>query len=174
MGLMINFTYLNQPPRKFTFEQPKLKLWTESWCKGKVLNLFAGKTLLNVDELRIDMNIDMNCDIVMDAFDFVNTYKGEPFDTVVYDPPYNYRKSMEKYKGKTVSSHKKIKDILSRIIRPGGRIISFGYDSVGMSKSRGFKKIAICLVCHNGAHNDTICLVESKIGKNLKYFFEGE
>lgn len=39
---------------------------------------------------------------------------------------------------------------------------TYGYDSVGMSKSRGFKKIAVCLMCHGGDHNDTICLVEKK------------
>lgn len=50
----MNFTYLMQPPRKYTFEMPKLKEWTESYCKGKVLNLFAGKTHLNVDEFYIN------------------------------------------------------------------------------------------------------------------------
>ena len=49
----------------------------------------------------------------------------------------------------------------------GGRIIHFGYSSTGMSKSRGFKKVGICLVCHNGDHNDTICLVEEKINQKL-------
>ena len=35
--------YILQPPKKWTFEQPKLKKWVESYCKGTVLNLFAGK-----------------------------------------------------------------------------------------------------------------------------------
>ena len=42
-------------------------------------------------------------------------------------------------------------------------VISYGYDTVGMSKSRGFKKIGVCVVCHNGDHNDTLCLVEQLI-----------
>lgn len=42
----------------------------------------------------------------------------------------------------------------------GGRVISFGYDSVGMSAKRGFEKIAICPICHSGDHNDTIAVVE--------------
>ena len=37
----IKFTYLTQPPKRYTFEQPKLKAWTESMCKGEVLNLFV-------------------------------------------------------------------------------------------------------------------------------------
>jgi hypothetical protein len=33
-----------------------------------------------------------------------------------------------------------------------------------MGKIRGFEKIAVCLVCHGGDHNDTICLVDRLIG----------
>ena len=155
----IDFTYLAQPPRKFTFEQPKLRLWCERWCKGKVLNLFAGKTKLSVDEFRVDSNEEMLADWYGDAFDFVKSTVLK-FDTIVLDPPYNLRKSREKYDGKCIGSYTKIKNELKRILNPKGRIITFGYDTVGMSKSRGFEKIAICLVCHNGDHNDTICLVE--------------
>jgi len=157
----MNFTYLSQPPKKFTFEQPQLKLWTEKWCKGKCLNLFAGKTKLNVDEFRVDSNKEMLADWYGDAMEFVNTTNMK-FDTIILDPPYNLRKSREKYDGKYIGSFTKIKNQLSKILNQNGRIIIFGYDSVGMSKSRGFTKIAICLVCHNGDHNDTICLVEQK------------
>ena len=54
----------------------------------------------------------------------------------------------------------KIKNILPRILNKNSRVITLGYDSVGMSRKRGFRKIAICLVCHGGDHNDTIGLVE--------------
>ena len=158
----IDFTYLSQPPRKWTFEQPKLRLWCEKWCKGKVLNLFAGKTKLNVDEFRVDCNKDMLADWYGNALEFVNTTNLK-FDTIVLDPPYNLRKSREKYNGNYIGSFTKIKNELKKILNPNGRIIIFGYDTVGMSKSRGFKKIAICLVCHSGDHRDTIVVVEQKI-----------
>jgi hypothetical protein len=158
----INFVYLTQPPKRFTFEQPKLKLWCESWCKGKVLNLFAGLTKMNCDEFRVDCNKEMLADWYGDAFDFISTTEMK-FDTIIFDPPYNLRKSREKYGGAYIGSLTKIKNALPRIMNDGARIIHFGYDSVGMAKCRGFKKIAICLVCHNGDHNDTICLVEEKV-----------
>jgi hypothetical protein len=156
----VDFTYLAQPPRRYTFEQPQLKLWTEKWCKGKVLNLFAGTTKLNVDEFRVD--IDKNCpaDWYGDAYEFVTTTDLR-FDTIVFDPPYNLRKAREKYGGRYIGLATKIKNKLPKILNQNGRIISFGYDTVGMSKSRGFNKIAICLVCHNGDHQDTLCLVEA-------------
>lgn len=166
----MNFEYLIQPPKRYTFEQPKLKLWVEKWCKGVVLNLFAGKTLLNVPEIRIDIDPQMpNLYYCMDAFDYVeqSVEMKLKFDTVILDPPYNVRKAREKYNGRWVGKLTKIKDILPKIINNSGRVISLGYDSVGMSRKRGFKKIAICLVCHNGDHNDTIGLVEEYNQKRL-------
>ena len=163
---MIDFTYLSQPPKRYTFEQPKLKLWTEKWCKGKVLNLFAGTTRLNVDEFRVDIDKNVPADYYGDALEFVKTTKLK-FDTIVLDPPYNLRKSREKYGSRYIGSFTKIKNELPKILNDGGLIIHYGYDSTGMSRSRGFEKVAICLVCHNGDHNDTICLVEKKVNKSL-------
>ena len=157
----MEFTYLKQPPKRYTFEQPKLKKWVESWCRGRVLNLFAGTTLLDVDEFRVDIDTNVPADLHTDAFEFVKTTSLK-FDTVILDPPYNVRKAREKYGGKYIGKLTKIKNELSNILASNGRVISLGYSSVGMSKSRGFNKIAICLICHSGDHNDTICLVEEK------------
>lgn len=162
MNNSINFTYLTQPPKKYTFEQPKLKKWTEKMCKGKVLNLFAGKTKLNIDEFRVDINNEFNPNHFGDAYLFITT-TCQKFDTIILDPPYNLRKAREKYNGKYIGSFTKIKNEINRILKPGGITIIYGYDSVGMSKSRGFKKIALCLVCHNGDHNDTIVVAEQKL-----------
>ena len=128
-----------------------------------MLNLFAGKTKIWVNEFRVDIDPEMKPDFLGDAFDFVNTTEMK-FDTVIFDPPYNLRKAREKYGGRYIGSLTKIKNILPQIIKPGGLVLSYGYDSVGMSRKRGFEKIAICLVCHSGDHNDTICLVERKTG----------
>lgn len=161
----MKMTYLTQPPKKWTFEQPKLKQYIESMCMGKVLNLFAGKIHLSVVETRIDVSQEFNPDIRMDAYEYVllcreNT---EIYDTIILDPPYNLRKSREKYNGKYIGSFTKIKNELPEILSPGGLIITLGYDTVGMARCRGFEKIAICVICHNGDHNDTLCVVERKI-----------
>jgi len=158
----IDFTYLLQPPKRYTFEQPKLKEWVEKWCKGNTLNLFAGKVILNVDEVRNDLDKNMPADYHMDAFELVKNWQGEKFDTIVFDPPYSLRKAREKYEGRYIGKDTKIKNILHKILNPNGRVISLGYSSTGMSKSRGFKKIAICLVCHSGNHDDTVVVVEDK------------
>lgn len=160
--MKMEFTYLTQPPKRYTFQQPKLKEWVESQCKGKVLNLFAGITKLNVNEVRVDIDKNVPADYYMKAEDFVDMAikEGMKFDTIVLDPPYNLRKSREKYDGRYIGSFTKIKNKLPLILAKDGIIIHLGYDTVGMSKSRGFEKIGVCVVCHNGDHNDTLCLVE--------------
>lgn len=158
----IEFTYLVQPPKRYTFEQPKVKEYVEANCNGKVLNLFAGKVRLNADEVRVDLSDEFNPDYCMDAFEFCKyaCENGMVFDTIILDPPYSYRKSMEKYNGKTCSSFVKVKDMIPKILSDGGTVITFGYSSSSMGKVRNFIKVGVCLICHNGAHHDTICLVE--------------
>ncbi len=160
----INFTYLMQPPNKYTFKQPKLKTWIEQNCEGRTLNLFAGLVLLNIDEIRVDIDPEIPADYYMDSYDFVLMAKEKEmlFDTILLDPPYNLRKSREKYKGRMIGSFTKVKNVLPDILVDNGVIITLGYDTVGMGKGRGFKKEAICLVCHSGDHNDTLCLKERK------------
>lgn len=136
-----------------------LRKWVEQWCQGKVLNLFAGRTKLNVDEFRVDVDKTAAADYYGDAHNFV-MQTNLRFDTIILDPPYNLRKAREKYQGQYIGLLTKTKNELHRILNPNARVISLGYDSVGMSRKRNFEKIAVCLICHGGDHNDTICLVE--------------
>ncbi|MCK5610504.1 hypothetical protein KAR91_52005 [Candidatus Pacearchaeota archaeon] len=158
----LDFTYLMQPPKKWTFEQPKLKAWVEAWCLDPVLNLFAGKVKLNASEFRVDSSSEFFPDACIDAQLFAD-HCGNMFNTIILDPPYNLRKSREKYEGRYIGKLAKIKNSIVKLIPYGGRVISLGYDTVGMSKSRGFRKLAVCIICHSGDHNDTLGLVEERI-----------
>ena len=159
---ILKFEYILQPPKKWMFEQPKLKVFIEKWCEGKVLNLFAGKTKLNVDEFRVDSNNEFKPDFLGDALKFLKTTKMK-FDTVILDPPYSLRKSYEKYRGHYIgSTWTQVRRAVPRVCNKGAIVISLGYNSQGMSRTLGFQKIAICLVCHNGDHNDTVVTVEKK------------
>jgi hypothetical protein len=52
---------------------------------------------------------------------------------------------------------------LANKIKVGGYCISFGWNSNGMGKNRGFEIVEILLVSHGGHHNDTIVTVERKV-----------
>ena len=56
-----------------------------------------------------------------------------------------------------------LKDEIKRITCKDGVVITFGWNSNGIGKTRGFEIVEILLVAHGGNHNDTICVVERKL-----------
>lgn len=164
--MTIQFTYMRTPLYRLTFKNRRIKEWVEKHCEGLVLNLFAGETRLNVQEIRNDLRGDMDADYHMDALDFVTQWnegcKGPKFGTVLLDPPYAYRKSMEMYDGAVSSPFNQIKNKIPDILEQGGIVITFGYHSNSMGKTRGFKQEHILLMSHGGAIHDTIAIIERK------------
>ena len=154
---------VNTNLRRYTFESPKIKAWVEENSSGKVLNLFAGKTLLDLDETRNDID-EQNAvaDYRMDCVDFVQQWEGHQFDTIILDPPYALRKAMEMYNGNYTSRFKMLADAVDRILAPNGTIISFGYHSTFMGKVRGYALDKLCVFAHGGSQHCTIGIIERR------------
>lgn len=159
---MVQFEHIRCPLHRYTFSVRPIREWVERHCEGKVLNLFAGPTLLAVDEVRNDLDTAMPADYYLDALAFLRSWKHEPFDTILLDPPYAFRKSMELYKGLVCSPFRQLKDEIPRVLAPGGIVITFGYHSVVMGRQRGFVTERIALFSHGGAIHDTIASVERR------------
>lgn len=166
--MKICFDYIKCPLNRYTFSVKPVREWVEKNCSGKTLNLFAGKTKLNIDELRNDLDVEALAEYRMDALDFVRTWEGNKFDTIILDPPYAYRKSMEMYKGIIASPFKQLKDAILQIIILGGKVITFGYQSNSMGINRGFIIERVCLFSHGGAIHDTIASVERYKGNGIQ------
>jgi hypothetical protein len=93
-------------------------------------------------------------------------------DLLILDPPYSPRQISEAYSEaglkcgmkdtQNSALYKRVKDAAMRILSVNASVLSFGWNTVGMGESRGFIQEEIMLVCHGGAHNDTICLAEIK------------
>ena len=94
-------------------------------------------------------------------------------DLVIMDPPYSPRQISECYKSvglevgmkETQSAllYQRVRNAIKPVLAPGGIVLSFGWNSVGMGIKHGFEQIEILLVCHGGAHNDTICVAEKML-----------
>ena len=149
--------------KRYTFSCPKIKKWVEDNSFGLVLNLFSGKTKLNLNEIRNDIDTTMNADYHKDALDFVLEWKGKKFDTIILDPPYSYRKGMELYNGHRNSRFKLIVDNLKSILNKDGIIISFGYHSTFMGEKRGFYLQKLAVFAHGGAQHCTIGIIEKEL-----------
>lgn len=113
----------------------------------------------------------------VDALVYLRGFDDDFVDGVLFDPPYSPRQLKECYDSIGMVLHdttSKVwrlwKEAISRVICPGGLCISFGWNSTGLGKSRGFKIIEILLVAHGGNHNDTIITVERKINVSLKKY----
>jgi hypothetical protein len=130
---------------------------------------FANKS--KIASITNDLNPDYKTTFNMDAVDFLKTFADNSVDFVLYDPPYSLRQVSECYKGvgiavttETTQSSWRTKHIdeVSRILKPSGLVLCFGWNSNGIGKVRGFEMVEILLVAHGGSHNDTICTVERK------------
>lgn len=123
---------------------------------------------------RNDLNPDTAAQWHLDAPAFCELLQcqGVTADAVLFDPPYSPRQVADCYQrvgrvvGKPETQNAKlnaqVKDGLAAILRPDGIAICCGWNSGGFGKGRGFALLEVLVVCHGGAHNDTLVTVEKK------------
>lgn len=158
-------------PNKNTFDiKPIKELIQSELTNGTWIDPFANQNKLAA--ITNDLNPDFNTDYHMDALDFLKTFQNESVDGVLYDPPYSPRQVTECYQGVGMNVTSETtrasfwgnqKKEISRIVKPGGKVITFGWNSGGIGRKYGFEITRILLVPHGGWHNDTICTVEVKV-----------
>jgi hypothetical protein len=107
----------------------------------------------------------------IDVFDYLKQFKDNSVDFGLIDPPYSKRQVSEHYKELGIAINgwhtssgwtAKVKQEVGRVMKIGGKTITFGWNSSGIGKVNGFKIERILMVCHGGDHYDTICTVETK------------
>lgn len=158
-------------PNKSTFSITPIKeLLKEEMTQGLWIDPFANTSKLAT--ITNDLNQDYDTDYHLDALDFMKIFDDKSVDGILYDPPYSSRQAVECYHrvGVNVTNettrstfwayHKKE---IARIVKTGGKVISFGWNSGGIGKTNGFELQRILLVPHGGWHNDTIVTIELKV-----------
>ena len=160
-------------PNKNTFDIPPI---------GHLVKRYLVKSAVSIDPFARDkcwatytndLNPDTKAQYHMDALEFLHKIKSEGIraDLVILDPPYSLRQIQECYEGigraitakESQRFYADVKDIINTVVQPGGRVLSFGWNSIGMGIGRGYQIEEILLVCHGRAHNDTICVVEQRV-----------
>lgn len=160
-------------PNKYTFTiKPIKELLVEEvgtstyWCDP-----FAGDAGNSPARETNDLNPDAPTKHHMDALDYLKGFPDGVFDGVLFDPPYSPRQVAECYKGygyavtnetTRCDFYSKLKNEISRIVKGGGKVICFGWNSMGIGLNRGFEMSRILLVPHGGSKHDTIVTVETK------------
>lgn len=156
-------------PNRWTFKnKPIADLLREEMDGGIWVDPFAGEH--SPANITNDLNLERPTMYHMDAIDFLRTFEDDSVDGVLYDPPYSQRQVKECYDGiqgglkwdGRMTFWSESKNEVARIVKPTGKVICFGWNSMGLGEKRGFKMQRILLVPHGGSRNDTICTVEVK------------
>lgn len=164
-------------PNKNTFEiKPIKELIQEEVSLDNIwIDPFANRN--KIASITNDLSQEYDTDYHLDALDFLRLFEDESVDGVLYDPPYSPRQVSECYnnvgynvtwdttKASFWGNHKRE---ISRIVKKGGKVITFGWNSGGIGYKYGFEISRILLVPHGGWHNDTICTVEIKTHDGLE------
>lgn len=168
-------------PNSRTFKIKPIKNIIERYQEGLVSNSlvldpFSNQNIV-IDRERLnlitnDIDPQYDTDYSLDALDFLKMFSDESVDLVLYDPPYSPRQVSEVYKKLDMSVNMQTtqasywgnqKKEISRIVKKGGYVLTFGWNSGGIGKTKGFEIVEILMVAHGGWHNDTIVTVEKKI-----------
>lgn len=161
---MSNSETFKIPPIKSLIEQEVSRgLWLDPFARNSKLSSLFVKVITN------DLNPDCKTEYHLEAAEFLRQFPDNYADGVLFDPPYSQRQIKECYQGIGIEAYNtkmdfysSVKDEISRVTKPGGKAISFGWNSMGMGKTRGFEMLKVLLVPHGGNKNDTIVTVEKK------------
>ena len=143
-------------PSKNTFDiKPINALIKEELTDGLWIDPFANKN--KTVTITNDLNPEFDTDYHLDALDFLKMFDDNSINGVLYDPPFAPRQVSECYKGFGMEvtqettrasfwgNHKKE---ISRIVKAGGKVITFGWNSGGIGYKYGFEIKRILLVPH--------------------------
>lgn len=158
-------------PSKWTFQIKPIKELLSRYLVGNVwADPFAGQSSLA--QYRNDLNPNNNQPFCKEALDFMQSIPENILDGVLFDPPYSLTQVSRSYndiglqfKGKEnpTGGFPKVRDEIAKKVKTGGYVISFGWNTVGIGKKRGFEIEEILIVCHGGNRNDTLVTVERKL-----------
>lgn len=170
---MIKFNRVWAMPSKNTFSiKPIKELLSRYVDKENQIWIDPFANSSKIATITNDIDESYNTDYHLDVIEFLRLFKDNSVHGALVDSPYSPRQLSECYKKLNLSVTmettqssfwSRIKDEVARIIRPEGLVISFGWNSNGIGKTRGFEILEILLVAHGGNHNDTIVTVERKI-----------
>lgn len=166
-------------PSKNTFCIKPINTLIKRYVKGGTwLDPFANESCFASSCVTNDLNPYFRTDYHLDALEFLKQFERDSVEGVLYDPPYSVRQLSECYNGVGIAVTQEttrpnfwtdIKKEIVRVVKPGGIVISCGWNSGGVGKSapEAFRIIEILLVPHGGIHNDTIVTVERKTQRRL-------
>lgn len=161
-------------PHKETFRVPAIASFVEKYLSDSKVSVdpFARNT--RYATYTNDLNPDTTAMYHLDSTEFLAMLleQGVRADLGIMDPPYSPTQLKRSYDlaGKQMTQESALRtagwkterDLLAKLIVPGGYVLSFGWNSCGQGRKRFFTKEEMWVICHGAGHHDTICLAERK------------
>jgi hypothetical protein len=163
-------------PNKYTFKMKCVQELISRYTKDgkRWVDPFCGYH--SIAEWTNDIDEEKEATSHNDGVLYLKSLFHDAFDGAFFDPPYSPEQCLRLYTptskrsgkaswgtGGKATYHAECKDEIARIIKPNGITISFGWDTNGIGKTRGFEIIEVLDICHGACHNDTLITVERKL-----------
>jgi threonine dehydrogenase-like Zn-dependent dehydrogenase len=155
---------------RWTFEYRPAREFVEERLQGRVLNACAGKTHLDYDGeiVRNDLNREMDADFHVDVDELADHFDPLSFDTIVFDPPYDDIQAVDKYDSLRADGVLRAFDQFTELVRPGGAVITFGWNSWGMRSHDVFDREETVLFQRGPVKRDVIATVDRRNNWSLQ------
>jgi threonine dehydrogenase-like Zn-dependent dehydrogenase len=138
-------------------------------CVGRVLNACAGKTTIEHSGavVRNDINPDRDADTHVDVCEIADHFASQSFDTILFDPPFDEQQAEEKYDGMHAMDVYAALEQFNELVRPGGKVVCFGWNSWGMESFGAFERSRTLLLGRGPIHRDVIVTVDVRTSGQL-------
>lgn len=160
-------------PNSDTFQIPPIAEFVTRWLREGEFSVDPFARNNEWATYTNDLNPNTKASSHIDAQVFLETLPKGHCDIGILDPPYSPRQISECYQEagipcgmketQNAALYSRIKKAMLPVLTDNAVVLSFGWNSVGMGRELGFEIVEIMLVCHGGAHNDTICMAERRV-----------
>lgn len=149
---------------RWTFEYTPAREILREEMHGRTLNACAGKTQLDHDAeiVRNDLNPDRDADHHVDVTEIAEHFAPQSFDTVIFDPPFDEKQAETKYDGLHAMDVYAALEQFNELVRPGGSVVTFGWNSWGMRSFPAFERSRTTLLQRGPIHRDVIVTVDRR------------
>ena len=154
---------------RWTFEYSAARDIVREEMGGRVLNACAGKTKLNHDGeiVRNDLNPERDADTHVDVAEIAAHFEPQSFDTVLFDPPFDETQAEDKYDGLHAKDVYAALEQFRELVRPGGKVVCFGWNSWGMRSFPAFERSRTTLLQRGPIHRDVIVTVDVRTSGSI-------
>lgn len=158
-------------PKIETFQMLPVKYLLAQKIKGCSVIIDPFARTAKVGTITNDINPKMQTDYNLDALEFAKKLCQKEIiaDLILFDPPYSMEQAKRSYElsethfsktaAQSIGRWAQLKTVLSKLLKPNGVVISFGYSSTGFGRKRGFVLEEVHLLNHAGGHYDTIICI---------------